>query len=289
MPFLTKSKKFRESCWTTGEIEFSLQNMSTKTDASEERYSVPALERGLRILELFGETSPRLSLSDIARKMELGRSTIFRLVYTLEQAGFLNKVDDRFYQLGSRVLALGFRFIAEQDIIDLARPILQRLRDKTNASSHLGIREGRDVIYLLREPSRDMLISNIGVGSRLPAHQTTVGRVLLSSLGPDEIKQLYRKFTFPPNSIGSVTKLIEQLKTDHARGYVADESAYGPGLVSVAAEVFDATGAVVAGITISAPAVVLPLSVARQSAVKEVVAAARELSDLLGFKRRLTG
>lgn len=263
--------------------------MSTKTDAPEERYSVPALERGLRILELFGEATPRLSLSDIAKKMDLGRSTVFRLIYTLEQTGFLNKVDDRFYQLGSRVLGLGFRFIAEQDIVELAKPVLQRLRDKTNASSHLGIREGRDVIYLLREPSRDMLISNIGVGSRLPAHQTTMGRMLLSSLSPEEIKQLYRKFTFPANSVGNVTKLIEQLKIDQAHGYVADESAYGPGLVSVAAEVFDATGAVVAGINISAPAVVLPLSVARQHAVKDVMNAAKELSALLGFKRRLTG
>lgn len=278
-----------KSRWTTGEIGFTLQNMSDETDAPEERYSVPALERGLRILELFDEADPRLSLSDIAKKMGLGRSTVFRLVHTLEQSGFLNKVDDRFYQLGSRVLGLGFRFMAEQDIVALARPILQRLRDKTNASSHLGIREGREVIYLLREPSRDMLISNIGVGSRLPAHQTTVGRVLLASLSAEEIKQLYRKFNFSGTSAGSTTKLIEQLKTDHARGYVATESAYGPGLVSVAAGVFDATGAVVAGINISAPAVVLPLSAARQHVVKEVVNAARELSTMLGFQRRLAG
>lgn len=263
--------------------------MNNEIDAPEERYSVPALERGLRILELFDETAPRLSLTDIAKKMGLGRSTVFRLVYTLEQNGFLNKVDERFYQLGSRVLGLGFRFIAEQDIVGLARPILQRLRDKTNASSHLGVREGREVIYLLREPSRDMLISNIGVGSRLPAHQTTVGRVLLSCLSAEDVKQLYRKFTFPPNSVGSVTKLIEQLKTDRARGYVATESAYGPGLVSVAAQVLDATGTVVAGINISAPAAVLPLSLARQHVVKEVVGAAKELSAMLGYQRRLVG
>lgn len=263
--------------------------MKTDLVPPEERYNVPALERGLQILGLFNETAPRLSLSDIARRMELGRSTIFRLVYTLEQGGFLNKVDDRYYQLGSGVLKLGFRYVAGQDIITLARPVLQRLRDATNASSHLGVREGREVIYLVREPSHDMLISNIGVGSRLPAHLTTVGRMLLAALPADTIRQLYRGFAFPAGDISNVTRLIEQLKEDQKRGYVVTESAYGPGLVSVAAQVVDASGNVIAGINVSAPAVVLPIQVARKETVKAVMAAAAELSEMLGYQTRLFG
>lgn len=263
-----------------------MQNKEPPLDATEERYSVPALERGLRILALFDGVTPRLSLSDIAKRMDLSRSTVFRLIYTLEQSGFLSKVDERYYQLASGVLMLGFRYIAEQDIVGLARPILQRLRDATNASSHLGIREEREVIYLIREPSRNMLISNIGVGSRLPAHLTTVGRMLLAALPAEQVQQLYRSFKFQDGDISTVSKLLEQLKADQKRGYVAAESAYGAGLVSVAAQVFDASGTVVAGINVSAPEVVLPLAQARKRAVPEVIAAAQELSTLLGYRPR---
>ncbi len=254
--------------------------------APEGRYTVPALERGLRILTLFDETHLKLSLSDIARLIGLGRSTVFRLVYTLEQGGFLQKIDERHYQLGRAVLALGFRFMADQDIVERARPVLQQLRDVTNASAHLGILEGRDVVYLVREPSRQMLISNIGVGSRLPAHQTTVGRMLLAAMAPETVRQLYRGFVYPEGSVGSTTKLLEILKGDAARGFVATESAYGAGLVSVAAQVRDATGSVVAAINVSAPGIVLPLSVAQKRVAADVVAAAQELSALLGYRQR---
>lgn len=255
---------------------------------SEGRYIVPALERGLRILGLFTETEPRLSLSEIAKRIGLSRSTVFRLVYTLEQGGFLQKVEERYYQLGRAVLALGFRFIAEQDILSQARPVLQRLRDVTNASAHLGIREGREVVYLAREPSRQMLISNIGVGSRLPAHQTTIGRMLLAAMPQETVRQLFRGFVFPEGSVGSIARLLEILKADSARGFVVTESAYGPGLVSVAAQVRDATGAVVAAINVSAPEIVLPLEIARQRVAADVIAAAAELSALLGYQQRFT-
>jgi IclR family transcriptional regulator, pca regulon regulatory protein len=250
--------------------------MMTEPSTPEERYAVPALERGLRILTLFDEKNACLSLSEIARLLGLGRSTVFRLVYTLEQGGFLQKIDDRHYQLGR----------AEQDIVDQARPVLQRLRDLTNASAHLGFLEGREVVYLAREPSRQMLISNIGVGSRLPAHQTTMGRMLLSALPAESVWQLYQGFAFPEGGIDTADKLVETVKGDAARGFVATESAYGPGLVSVAALVRDRTGHAVAAINVSAPSIVLPISLARKRVADDVVAAAEELSRVLGYRER---
>ncbi len=254
----------------------------------ESRYTVPALERGLRILTLFDAHNRQLTLSEIARGVGLTRSTVFRLVHTLEQGGFIQKVRERYYQLGSAVLTLGFSFIAEQETAELARPVLERLRDLTNASAHLGILEGREVVYLARAPSRQMLISNIGVGSRLPAHQTTIGRILLAALSPDALRRLYDNFAFSEGGISGVEELIRIAQADQARGFVATESAYGQGIVSVAAPVQDRVRAVVAAVNVSAPEIALPLAKASKQVAAQVVMAAEELSQALGHRRRQT-
>ena len=135
----------------------------------EERYIVPGLDRGLRLLQLFSPERPHWTLSEQARALGLSRSSVFRLVYTLEAGGFLRREGEKTVRLGAAVLGLGFAFLASQDVAEAARPFLEALRDATGASAHLSVLDGDRVLYLLRAPSRLALISNIAVGARLPA------------------------------------------------------------------------------------------------------------------------
>ena len=144
---------------------------------SEERYIVPALARGIAILQGFGRDRPVMTMAEIARAHALPRATAFRLINTLEDAGFLvREPNGQGYRLGAAVLSLGFSYLAGQDLPDVARPVLERLRDRTGASAHLAIRDGGHIVYLLRAPGQSALTSNIGVGTRLPAYASTMGR-----------------------------------------------------------------------------------------------------------------
>ena len=160
--------------------------------------------------------------------------------------------------------------------------MLEDLRDRVGASAHLGVLEAAEVLYLVRIPSHRALISNIAVGSRLPAHCTTMGRILLASLSEPVLHEMYPdRHAMPATWLSDLTI---QLAEDRLRGFIATESAYEPGLVSVAAPVFDRDGRVIAAINVSAPTATLSLETAMRDAVPHVVATADAISRRMGLE-----
>lgn len=268
---------------------------NTPVDAPTEtgeadRYIVPGLVRGLDILQSFSNEHAEMGVADIARRVGVGRSTAWRLVYTLEKAGFLQKVPgSKKYRLGTRVLDLGFRFLAELDIIELARAPLQQLRDETDASSHLAILDERDVVYVARFNARARVTSNVGVGTRFPAHATSSGRILLSGLAVKDLVNLYEGVELTaytdatPTSLGDLINVIER---DRAAGYVLSWEAFESNLASIAAPVLDASGAMVASINISCPTATHPRERFETVILERVRACAAAISQSLGHSAR---
>ena len=122
-----------------------------ETSPLENRYIVPGLVRGMRLLEQFTHKQQEWGLSELARALHMPRSTVFRLVHTLEQLKYLeHHPQHKTYQLGNRVLNLGFEYLASQELIEVARPFLTTLNEQTGCSVHLGISDDREVVYLLR-------------------------------------------------------------------------------------------------------------------------------------------
>jgi DNA-binding IclR family transcriptional regulator len=253
--------------------------MSEAMVEEDDRYIVPALDRGLRILALFTADHPVWAPASIAKALDLSRSTVFRLLHTLEARGFIERANEREVQLGPFVLALGHGYTAGRDLVELARPHLERLRDATGASAHLGVLDGPTVTYLARAASRHTVISNIGVGARLPAARTTMGRILLAATDPDTQRAVWQTLEGAPDW----PDFAEMLAQDAARGHVATRSAFERGMVSVAAPVRDRDGQVVAAINASAPEAVLPLGIAETTVVPAVCNAATALSAALGY------
>ncbi len=255
---------------------------------NHDRYMVPGLERGLRLLGVFSRTQPELSLAELARHMRLSRSTVFRITYTLEQLGFLRRTKTGF-QVGPRVLTLGSDYLASLDLVDIAKPELTRLRDETGASAHLAVLDGVEVIYLVQVASLKRLASSVTVGTRFPAHATSMGRLMLGGLADAELERRYRDVklaAFTDETPTTFDALRRRIAEDRARGYVVSRGGFERGIVAVTAPVFDFERRVVAAINVSGPATDFEDS-ALETAIKErVLAAADRISARLGGRTR---
>jgi DNA-binding IclR family transcriptional regulator len=246
---------------------------------------VPGLERGIAILRLFRRDRPQLAAPQIAAELGIPRSTVHRLLTALVELGLLRRDAGGVFALGPGVLGLGFEYLASLDIVELSNPVLARLRDATECSTHLSILEGTSVIYLSRHPSRSAVSSNIHVGSSLPAHAAIMGRVLLGGLDRDALRALYPGQTLPPVGAETPTTFaaLEALvAADRARGYAVSTGFFESGVVAVAAPVFDGGGRIVAAINATALASVVDGETLNGRLKDEIVAAAHEISALLG-------
>ncbi len=253
---------------------------------SDERYLVPALIRGLTILQRLSGETRGLTLSEVAAALGVTRSSAYRLLFTLGHMGFVVfDADTKTYALGPEVLRLGYGYLASRDLVEVATPHLVRLRDRTGWSAHLGELQGRDVVYLARVATRRSIASTVHVGTRLPARATTMGRILLSGLSSDEVRDLYRDQPYSGEAgQGSLADLDAQLATDRANGVVVQVSGYEPGVASVAAPVRDTSGQIIAAINISAVALLTTETDLQGPLTAEVVATAQAISRDLGFK-----
>lgn len=253
-------------------------------------YQVPGLERGIRLLTLFSQEEPELSAAEITRRLGLPHATVYRILRTLESCGLLRRSDRR-YALGPRILTLGYQYLSTQSVVDVARPELERLRDRTGMAANIGVLDERSVVYIAHVPSLRPIGTRMQIGARLSAHTSSMGRVLLGALASDELSKLYHGVKFQPSdseTVGSLADLKAQLARDREAGYVVnygfyDERGYYQyGLVAIAAPLFDHTRKVVAAVNVSGPSDSVPAEDARGFIKDELCAAAKRISRLLG-------
>lgn len=257
---------------------------------NHDRYMVPGLERGLRVLFILASERGELSLTQITERLGAPRSSVFRICYTLEQMGLLRRTSLG-YGLGPRILSLGFDYLSSLDIVEIARPELIALRDDTGASAHLGVLTGAEVVYIAQVPSLRQLASRVAVGSRFPAHAMSMGRLLLSSLPPAEFEALYGGVTlkkFTNDTPGSIEELRQKIAAERARGFVISRGSFETGIVAVAAPVLDRDNRVVAAINISGPAASLDTGALEGVFKDRVCEAGRRISQQLGHRPAAT-
>lgn len=253
-----------------------------------ERYIVPGLKRGLTILQLFGDDGKILRLADIARQLNVPRSSAFRLVYTLENLGFIERTKDGYgYCLGNRVLSLGFAYLSSTEVANVAREPLNALNRRSGLAVNLAVRDGTEIVHLIRIASRGPFTSNLHVGQRRPAYAAPMGRVLLCELPDEELAALFPDKTALHRYTGATPTTLDQLRRvlahDRARGYVVSLGTFIPSGCSVCAPVRDVTGEIVAAINMSGardPALEKELGGKYKD---ELLATALEISTSLGY------
>lgn len=208
-------------------------------------YTVPGLVRGLAVMRVFTPTTPELTLSEIAAALEITRSAAFRSVHTLVSEGYLLPTrEGHHYRLGPAVLRLSYGYHASRELLEVAHPVLEKLRDETDWSTHLGVLDGRHVLYLLRLPATKGLSSLVHVGSRLPAATTAMGRIFLAQRSEKQMRQLFADL-----DQGSLLRLLQTRDDDQRRDHVQSIGRFESGISSVAAPVMDMSGQVVAAMS----------------------------------------
>jgi IclR family pca regulon transcriptional regulator len=250
-------------------------------------YWVEALSRGLDVLRAFDADHPTLSLAELAQRLGWSRTTPYRFVWTLEHLGYLQRdAESRRYRLGPRVLELGFAYLHSLPLVDLARPYLARLHQETGASAHLGILDGKDVLYVALVAARRISAITVHVGTRVPAHAGSIGKVLLAFGPPEAVADLLASGPLPAYTERTVTqpaRLRQYLARIREQGYVFNDQEYQVGVRSVAAPIFDRGGTAVAGINAAAPVHEFPEDVVESVVMPAVRRAAEELSACLGY------
>lgn len=221
----------------------------------DSRYFIEALHRGLAVLEVFSEERPSVSLKEITDAVGLDKSSAFRIAYTLEQLGYLERdPDSKRYRPGLKALRLGFTALNSLEITQLARPYLKELCEQTKETVNLAVRDGDEIVYVSRLSPRQIVNINVQVGSRLPLHCTSIGKVLLADMSPQAIRELigpgpYEALT--ENTITTYETLLADLQTVRQQGYAIGDEELALGLRSVAAPIRTTNGELTAGIDVS--------------------------------------
>lgn len=230
--------------------------VNEKGSDPRERYVVPALANGLDVLALFSRERQSLTAPEVCEALKLPRASVFRLLVTLERAGYLLRgADERTFRLGPGLLNRGFTYLASLDLSEIGLPALHKLRDRTGLSAHLAVRDMREVVYVARVAALTTVASSVQIGTRFPAHATVMGRMLLLDLDEAELRALYPERKLPqstPQTPSTLAELREVLAADRARGYGVSQSFFERGVSAVGAPVRDGAGRTVAAINVTA-------------------------------------
>ena len=249
------------------------------------RYTVDAAAKALDLLGAFSFREPRLSLADLATRTGIPRPTAFRLLTTLEQAGFVSKISGE-YQLGIKCFVLGNIVAATLDLREKAHAHLERLRDATGETVHLAVLERQQVLYLERLQSPHPIgFMRSRIGGVVPAYCTSLGKTLMAFRPADEIERWLRTQPLKPMTRATITsarRLSKELRSIRERGYAVDEQEHEVGVRCVAAPIANHAGDVVAAISVAGPADRLPRPLVGSAMAQAVVAAARAISSELG-------
>jgi len=255
---------------------------------AEDGYISPPVQRAARLLRRIAEGDAVANMSRTARELDISRTTLLRLLRTLEAERFIEPRagEGSGWRIGTALLGLAARGFAGEDLAEAALPVLARLADELGLSAHLGVLDGREVVYMARRAPNLSFASNIRVGSRLPAHAANMGRIILAHLPEAEVRALFAGAPLPASTAHTPTSpeaLLARLAEDRAAGLAWSEGHYEPAIGSVAAVLRDASGRPVGAINVSGQVASFAEPERRARIGAAVAAAAAEISARLGF------
>ena len=219
---------------------------------------IKSIEKALDLLELLSDNKKEMGITEIGKELHMGVSTVYRILTTLKCRGYIVQSQQTSkYMLGAKLFILGCKVQNTTNLIKLVTPFLQRLSENTNETINFAILEGREAICLYKIESKETLKAGIEVGTKLPAHCISLGKVLLAFLPEQEFRGLYNNNeklpTFTPNSISSVEELNKCLKKIKKQGYAIDEEEFKIGVNCLGVPIINNEGKAIASISVSGP------------------------------------
>ncbi|MGI9862769.1 IclR family transcriptional regulator [Moorella naiadis] len=251
---------------------------------------IRSVAKALMVLDVLAANKRDMSLTEIARVMDVPKSTLHGLLATLRDLGYLEQSSfDGRYRLGIRLFEMGNIVANNWDVRKVTAPYIDKLVDELEETVHLVVLDKGEVLYIDKRESQQSLRIVSQVGMRLPAHCTGVGKVLLAYLHPTEVKQIITTKGLPRYTRHTITnprRLEAELEKIRTVGYAVDNEEIMDGLLCVAAPIRDHNGKVCAALSVAGP--VARLEGERfQRAVELVTQTAVEISAGLGYQTAL--
>ncbi|MGH3343472.1 MAG: IclR family transcriptional regulator domain-containing protein [Carbonactinosporaceae bacterium] len=214
---------------------------------------IEALARGLDVIKVFQPHRPVMSLTEVATAAGLARPTARRVLLTLQELGYV-RADGRGFALTPRVLELGMSYVQSMGLWEVARPHMERLVSRTHESTSVAQLDGPDIVYVARVAVPKIITLAVNIGTRFPALQTSLGKVLLADLTPDEVER-----TLAQRSRSGITPCWRPdaaerdavLRDVRAQGWALTDEQLAPGIRSVAAPLRDGSGRVIAAMNVT--------------------------------------
>jgi len=249
---------------------------------------VQSLERGLAVIRAFDATHPELTLSEVAAATSVTRAAARRFLLTLAELGYVRS-DGRLFSLTPKVLELGYAYLSSLSLPDVAEPHLEALAAEVNESSSISVLDRDDVVYVARVPVSRIMTVTISVGTRFPAYATSMGRVLLAGLPPQQLEEYLSRVRLQrltSRTVSSVASLRAELARVRAQGWAIVNQELEEGLRAVAAPIRDRRERVIAAVNISTQASRTSLETMRRELLPPLLATVKRIESDLSTARR---
>jgi DNA-binding IclR family transcriptional regulator len=251
------------------------------TDSDPPNSGIQVIDRAVALLDALARRDEAASLKLLGLETGLSPSTAFRILAALGEHGLVARDGAGKYLLGARLLHLAARVRSRLDLREVARPEMERLRDQTGETVNLTLREGDEVVYVERVTSHRMMRVEQVIGSRAPLHVTAVGKLMLGEAGPEACRDYARRTglrAFTGNTLSQPDRLILNIETARSLGYALDDEEAETGVGCIGVLVREAGGAVVGGLSVSAP-----IERRQDGWIPLVIEAGQRISRKLGY------
>jgi IclR family transcriptional regulator, pca regulon regulatory protein len=215
---------------------------------------VESLDRGLRLLQMFGTIAGPTTLSDLARAADLPRATARRILFTLERGGFVAS-DGKLFTLTPHVLTLAASYLRSSQVVSVLQPVLDKIATTAQEINSLAVLDGDDVVFIARGSPARVFSAGLDIGYRLPAFCTSVGRAMLGQFDNAELVlklAAMRREVLTPQTVTDPGRLLAAIITDRANGYSLVDREAEPHFRSISVPVRRYDGTIIAAINMGA-------------------------------------
>lgn len=244
---------------------------------------VQSFARGLAVIRSFSPEARSQTMTEVAQRTGLTRAGARRILHTLLALGYV-EMEGRQFRLTAKVLDLGFAYLSSLPLWSLAEPFIEALVRDVQESSSVAVLDGRDIVYVLRVPTHKIMSINLGVGSRLPAYCSSMGRVLLAGLNDDALNSYLGAGQFTartPRTLTDPVHLREEIVRVREQGWALIDEELETGLISIAAPIVGRNGKTVAAINVGLHSSRMNARQAQENILPRLLATARQITERL--------
>jgi len=244
---------------------------------------VQSFARGLLVIRSFSNRAPRQTLSEVAAASGLTRAGARRILLTLQTLGYV-ETDGKLFALTPRILDLGFAYLSSLPIWNRAEPVMEALVQQVQESCSAAVLDAHEIVYVMRVPTQKIMRITLGVGSRLPAYCSSMGRMLLAGLPPEEARARLKASApeaLTRHTVTDIDTLMARIAQARRQGWCLVNQELEEGLISVAAPLIDRSGRTVAALNISGQANRTSAKVMQETMLPPLLEAAQRISAVL--------